>query len=82
MSEKVICSHRGCCIEVVKSADTVCGNNEYGCKEYFCAPHRGNHVELEDGTFLPICDSCEEDMLDSQEWYKDPIDNCIVRILG
>ena len=82
MSEMVTCAHRGCSREVDKSTGTVCGNSSYGCKEYFCTTHKDNYVELEDGTLLPICDSCEEDMLDSEKWYKDPIDNCIIKILG
>ena len=78
MSEKVICSHKGCTKEIDISETSLCGD----CGEYFCIPHRDNNIELEDGTLFPICDSCEEAILDSEEWYKDPIDNCIIKILG
>ena len=82
MSKTTTCAHNRCNREIGTSKNTLCGNNLYGCGEHFCTAHRGNYIELEDGTLLPVCDSCEEGMLDSEDWYKDPIDNCIIKILG
>lgn len=86
MSDTVTCHHIGCKEEVTQTTNNLCGSHTgedaYSCRKYFCPKHLTAEVELEDGTRISVCDKCEERLLDTEEWYKDPIEECLIKILG
>ena len=90
MSDTVTCSHIGCREEVDPTRYSSCGSHhtetlisttdEYSCGRYFCPKHLTAMVELEDDTRISVCDKCEDYLIDSDEWYKDPIEECLVKL--
>ena len=83
-STKVVCSHIGCKEEVAATIEFVCGSNneetDYSCGNHFCKKHRQTTLLLDDGQSVQICSKCEDYLIDSGEWYEDPIDGCLVKL--
>ncbi len=84
MSEKVICSHIGCREEVKQTKGNTCGGNygedEYSCGEHFCPTHLGTAVLTRNDQIIYVCDKCEDYLLGTEEWYKDPIEECLMKL--
>ena len=81
---KVICNHLGCKEEVEATLEFACGGSteetEHSCGNYFCDKHRQASVLLEDGSTIEVCDKCEDYLVDSGEWYKNPVEECLVKL--
>ena len=86
MSDTVTCHHIGCKEEVTKTTDNLCGGHtgedEHSCGQVYCSTHLECAMLTNDGQIIYICDKCEERLLDTEEWYKDPIEECLIKILG
>ena len=80
---KVICNHLGCKEEVAATLEFACGGSqgetEDSCGKYFCKKHKQSAVLLDDRIIL-VCDKCEDYLIDSGEWYKDPVEECLVKL--
>ena len=84
MSDKVTCNHLGCRKEVAQTTENLCGGHtgedEYSCGQYFCRTHLGTAVLIDDGQIIYVCDKCEDYLIDAGEWYKDPIEECLIKL--
>jgi len=82
-----ICDHPHCNVEINRGLSYACGDmhgeTEFGCEKYFCEEHRSEFVlDPDDGRCIPICAECAEVLLDSEEYYEDEIEGCLVKIKG
>ena len=81
---KVICNHLGCKEELDQTTDSLCGGHtgedEYSCGEHFCPAHLEAAVLTYDGQIIYVCDRCEDYLIDSGEWYKNPVEECLVKL--
>ena len=81
---KVICNHLGCSEEVEATLEFACGgSNEetsHSCGNYFCNEHRQVTVLLDDESTIQVCEKCEDYLIDSGEWYEDPVEQCLVKL--
>lgn len=81
---KITCNHLGCTNVISTSLLFACGDNqeetEYSCGKYFCSDHRKVTVELEDGTLIKVYEKCEDYLIDSGEWYENPVDKILIKL--
>ena len=84
MSEKVICNHLGCREEVKQTKGNTCGGqygeDEYSCGEHLCPAHLETAVLTYDGQIIYVCDKCADYLLDAEEWYVNPVEECLIKI--
>lgn len=80
----VTCNYIGCREEVQHTKAAACGGNygedEYSCDNYFCPTHLGTPVLTRDEQIIYVCDKCEDYLLGTEEWYINPVEECLMKI--
>lgn len=78
------CEHEGCCKEINRGLSYSCGGmageDEYSCNGFFCEEHLLNFVQTYYGDTIMVCDECAKTLLESEEWYEDEAEGCLMRV--
>lgn len=76
------CDHPVCDKDIDRGLSYACGgmhgSTELGCEKYFCEGHMLN-TAINNGDYVELCDYCAADLIRSDEWILDTIEDCIVR---
>jgi len=79
-----ICDHPDCSKEINRGLPYVCGtmhgDDEISCEKYFCEEHKSNYVQIEHGRSTTICDSCANQLLESEDFIEDESEGELVRV--